>query len=85
MVRPVPPNGKSTFRDEKVKALLERCILVRVDTDKHADVARRMAVEGLPDIRFVLPDGGVIRRLRNFQDAESFASELEALLRKVPR
>jgi hypothetical protein len=42
-----------------------------------------MAVEGLPDIRFVLPDGRVIRRLRSYQDAESFTAELEGLLRKV--
>ena len=42
-----------------------------------------MAVEGLPHIRFALPDGRVIKQLRNFQDAESFNSELEELLRKV--
>jgi thiol:disulfide interchange protein len=74
---------KNTFRDDRVKALLGRCVFVRVDTDKQPDIARRMAVEGLPDIRFVLPDGKVIRRLRNFQDAESFSSELEELLRKM--
>jgi thiol:disulfide interchange protein len=43
---------KNTFRDEGVKALLGRCVFVRVDTDKQADIAKRMAVEGLPDIRF---------------------------------
>ena len=74
---------KNTFRDERVKALLERCVFVRVDTDKQANVAKRMAVEGLPDIRFALPDGRVIKQLRNFQDAESFSLELEELLRKV--
>jgi len=74
---------KTTFKDERVKALLGRCVFVRVDTDKQADIAKRMAVEGLPDIRFALPDGRVIRQLRNFQDAESFSSEIEELLRKV--
>jgi thiol:disulfide interchange protein len=76
---------KTTFKDEKVIALLERFVLVRVDTDKHPDIAVRMAVEGLPDIRFVLPDGKVIKQLRNFQDAESFTSELEGLLRKIEK
>jgi thiol:disulfide interchange protein len=76
---------KTTFKDEKVRALLERCVFVRVDTDKHPEIARRMMVEGLPDIRFVLPDGKVIRQLRSFQDAESFASELEGLLRKMEK
>jgi thiol:disulfide interchange protein DsbD len=74
---------KNTFKDERVKTLLDRCVFVRVDTDKQADIANRMAVEGLPDIRFVLPDGRVIRRLRSYQDAESFTAELEGLLRKV--
>jgi thiol:disulfide interchange protein DsbD len=74
---------KTTFKDERVRALLERCVFVRVDTDEHPDIAKRMAVEGLPDIRFVLPDGMVIKQLRNFQDEESFAAELEGLLRKI--
>src|SRR4030095_1541827 len=79
---------KTTFKDERVRGLLERCVFVRVDTDKYPDIAMRMAVEGLPDIRFALSDGTVIRQLRNFQDAESFTSELEGLLQKkekVPR
>jgi thiol:disulfide interchange protein DsbD len=76
---------KTTFKDERVKALLERCVFIRVDTDKYPDIAKRMAVEGLPDIRFVLPDGTVIRQLRSFQDPESFTSELEGLLRKTEK
>jgi thioredoxin-like negative regulator of GroEL len=74
---------KNTFNDERVKALLGRCIFVRIDTDKQADIAKQMAVEGLPDIRFALPGGRVIKQLRNFRDAESFSLELEELLRKV--
>jgi thiol:disulfide interchange protein len=76
---------KTTFKDERVKALLERCVFVRIDTDKHPDVAKRMAVEGLPDIRFALPDGTVVRQLRNFQDAESFSLELEGLIQKMEK
>lgn len=74
---------KTTFKDKTVMALLEQCVFVRVDTDKQPEIAKRMAVEGLPDIRFVLPDGRVIKQLRSFQDAESFSSELEQLLRKM--
>lgn len=76
---------KTTFKDERVRALLDRCVFVRVDTDKYPDIAKRMAVEGLPDIRFALSDGTVIRQLRNFQDAESFTSELEGLLQKIEK
>ncbi len=72
-----------TFPDPKVKALLEQTVFLRIDTDKYPDIAQRLGVEGLPDIRFVLPDGTIIRQLRSFQDAESFAVELEKLLQKV--
>ena len=76
---------KTTFEDERVKRLLSRCVFVRVDTDKHPEIAKRMAVEGLPDLRFALPDGKLINQLRSFQDAESFASELDGLLRTIER
>jgi thiol:disulfide interchange protein DsbD len=74
-----------TFPDPKVKALLEQTVFLRIDTDKYPDIAQRLGVEGLPDIRFVLPDGTIIRQLRSFQDTESFAIELEQLLQKVIR
>lgn len=72
-----------TFPDPKVKALLEQTVFLRIDTDKYPDIAQRLGVEGLPDIRFVLPDGRIIRQLRSFQDAASFAVELEQLRQKV--
>ena len=72
-----------TFPDPRVKALLEQTVFLRIDTDKNPVIAQRLGVEGLPDIRFVLPDGTIIRQLRSFQDAESFSIELEQLLRKV--
>jgi len=75
----------TTFNNERVKTLLERCVFVRIDADKLPELAKRMAVEGLPDIRFALPDGTVIRRLQNFQDEESFASELNGLLQKMEK
>ena len=75
----------TTFKDERVRTLLERCVFVRIDTDEHPDVTKRMAVEGLPDICFALPDGTVVRQLRNFQDAESFSSELEGLIQKMEK
>ena len=74
-----------TFPDPKVKALLEQTVFIRIDTDKYPDIAQRLGVEGLPDIRFASPEGKIIRQLRSFQDAESFAVELERLLQKVMR
>ncbi|MBI1764196.1 MAG: thioredoxin family protein [Acidobacteria bacterium] len=74
-----------TFPDPQVKALLEQTVFLRIDTDKYPDIAQRLGVAGLPDIRFVLPDGVIIRQLRSFQSAASFALELEQLLQKVSR
>ena len=76
---------KTTFKDERVRALLDRCVFVRMDTDIYPDIAKRLAVEGLPDIRFIHPHGSVIKQLRNFQDAESFIAELKELLRRIER
>jgi thiol:disulfide interchange protein len=73
----------TTFADAKVKALLERCIFVQVDADRQTRLSRRLGVVGLPDIRFVSPDGRIIHRLRGFQEAESFAAELDRFLQSL--
>ena len=70
-----------TFPDPKVKALLEQTIFLRIDTDKYPDIAQKLGVEGLPDIRFVLPDGTITRQLRSFQDAASFAEKLQEFIK----
>ncbi len=72
-----------TFPAPAVKALLERTIFLRIDTDKFPDLAQRLGVEGLPDIRLALPDGTIVRQLRSFQTAESLANELEKLLQQI--
>ncbi|MBL8208329.1 MAG: thioredoxin family protein [Blastocatellia bacterium] len=72
---------KTTFVDARVANLLARTVVVRIDTDQHADIAAQMGVVGLPDIRFVKPDGSIIRQLRGYVDAESLVKELEQALR----
>jgi|GEM_PF-260221 len=71
---------KTTIPDPKVAALLKKCVFLKVDTDKHPELAKSFGVVGLPDIRFLAPDGTEKKRLRDFLDAESFAAELEELL-----
>jgi thiol:disulfide interchange protein DsbD len=66
----------TTFIDAKVRELLQRCVFVRVDVDQQEELAKRLGVVGLPDIRFVSPDGKVIHRLRGFQAPDTFADEL---------
>jgi thiol:disulfide interchange protein DsbD len=74
---------KTTFADAEVLELLARCVLVKIDTDRQPGLARQMGVIGLPDIRFVSPDGKILHRLRGFQDAESLAGELRRFIKMV--
>ena len=75
----------TTFADAQVKELLQRCVFVKVDTDQHPELAQRLGVAGLPDIRFVTPDGKLRQMLRGFQSAEAFASELLRFIQSVQR
>jgi thiol:disulfide interchange protein len=74
---------KTTFADAMVKELLERCIFVRIDVDQHEELTQRLGVVGLPDIRFVLPDGKVFQKLRDYQFPDTFAADLARLLQAV--
>jgi thiol:disulfide interchange protein len=76
---------KTTFADAMVKELLARCVVVKIDTDQEQELARRFGVVGLPDIRFISPEGRVIHRLRGFQNAESFTAELIRLVHLIER
>ncbi len=76
---------KTTFADAKVKELLERCIFVRIDVDQHEELTQRLGVVGLPDIRFVLPDGKVFQKLRDYQFPDTFAADLARLLQAARR
>ena len=71
---------KETFPDPKVAPLLERCVLVKIDTDEHPNLAQQYGVVGLPDIRLLTSDGMEVRKLRDFQAADAFAGVLEELL-----
>ncbi|MEO2016248.1 MAG: thioredoxin domain-containing protein [Fuerstiella sp.] len=70
---------KETFPDPKVAPLLERCVLVKIDTDEHPSLAQKYGVVGLPDIRLLTSDGMEVRRLRDFQTADAFAGVLDEL------
>lgn len=76
---------KTTFTDAKVKELLERCILVRIDVDQHEELAQQLGVIGLPDLRFVTPEGKVVQKLRGYQFSDDFAAELARLIQSVER
>ena len=78
--KPCRKMDRLTFPDPKVAALLKQCIFLKIDTDKHEKLARSFRVAGLPDIRFLAPDGTPKKQLTDFQDAESFARSLRVFL-----
>lgn len=74
---------QNTFSDATVKALLEKCVFLRVDTDQQPALAKEVGVVGLPDVRLVTPDGRVVRKLHGYLSAEAFAKDLTWLLGEV--
>ncbi len=71
---------RETFPDPKVAPLLERCVLVKIDTDEHPGLSQKYGVVGLPDIRLLTSDEKEVRRLRDFHTPDAFAGALEELL-----
>jgi hypothetical protein len=45
--------------------------------------SQKYNVVGLPDIRFLTPDGDELQRQRDFQDADTFAATLKTFLAQV--
>lgn len=74
---------KTTLVDPRVVERLKQVIFVRLDTDQRPEIAQKLGVVGLPDIRFVTPNGRMLRQLRGFQDAELFAAALDQLIRQI--
>jgi thiol:disulfide interchange protein DsbD len=71
---------RETFGNSEVARLLRGCIVVKIDTDRYPELARKFGVEGLPDIRFLTADGTEQKKLLDYQDAASFATALAELL-----
>jgi len=75
-----------TFSDPRVKAKLERMLLLQADvtanSDAHKELLRRFRLFGPPGIIFFDENGKEIRGLRviGYQDAERFLKTLELLL-----
>ncbi|HMX26348.1 MAG TPA: thioredoxin family protein [Blastocatellia bacterium] len=74
---------KTTLADARITTLLKQTVFIRVDTDANPEIARKLGVVGLPDIRFVAPDGRVLRQLRGYQDADSFATAIERIVQVI--
>jgi thiol:disulfide interchange protein len=74
---------KTTLVDPGVKKLLEDAELVFVDLDQHPELGRAWGVATVPDILFLAPDGRVVDRLREYEDAEHFKKRLGLAMANV--
>jgi thiol-disulfide isomerase/thioredoxin len=67
-----------TFTDSRVRRLVdERFVAVSVDSDQHPDVVSAFGISALPTT-LVLVNGDPVKRWVGFQDASSFARDLES-------
>lgn len=71
---------KETFADPRVKDVLQKVILLKIDTDKEPVLSEKFGVVGLPDFRLITSSGDEFRRLRGFQTADKFLQDLEELI-----
>lgn len=72
--------SRETLSDPRVKKLLERAIMVKIDADRFPDLAKKFGVAGLPDIRFLTFEGIEKKKLLDYQDPATFAKSLSELL-----
>ena|GEM_PF-5838324 len=71
----------TTFKDAKVVAFLKnRVIALKIDGEKHAELASKHHVSGFPTLVFVRPDGGIAEILGGYLDAASFMGLAENVL-----
>lgn len=69
-----------TFSDQKIAALLERYVVLKIDTDEHIELSTAFGVAGLPDIRLLSVSTKNHKQLQGFQSVELLVPELERFL-----
>jgi thiol:disulfide interchange protein len=71
---------QETFSDQKVTALLDRYVVLKIDTDEHIELSRAFGVAGLPDIRLLSANAKTQEQLQGFQSVELLVPKLETFL-----
>ncbi len=76
---------EQTFSDRRVKALLERLILVRLDIDRAQGQARQYDVNAIPRVLLLPPGGGEpLMDIQGFCEPDAFAQQLRSALGLKP-
>jgi len=67
---------REVFPSKTFKAATKDMELVDINTDQQLALAQKLGVEGLPDIRFMTPDGKVLGKVQGFVGADNFLKAL---------
>ena len=54
----------------RAERIIERFIFLKVNTDVHPDISKHFKVSGIPDARFLAPDGTELGRMLGFKSAD---------------
>ncbi|MFT7619686.1 MAG: thioredoxin 1 [Planctomycetota bacterium] len=73
---------KVTLSDPGVVEILGDIEIVYVNLDDHGELGKAFGVTTIPDVFFIEPDGGIVDRLRKFEDIEPFKKRLASLIPK---
>jgi thioredoxin-related protein len=73
-----------TFPDPEVAALLrERCVPLRLEADRHADLMEKLHVHSFPTLLFAGPDGKVLGYQEGFVEAPRLLEQLQKAVAAV--
>ncbi len=76
---------REVFPTKAFKDKAAEFVLVRIDVDTDADVARKFDVSGIPDIQFLTPEGKVVHRVSGYLGTDGLLNEMaKAKLKTYP-
>ncbi len=67
---------RTTWKDEDVvSAVKEKAVAIKVDVDKHRDLAAHFGIRSIPTVIFIDADGKEVSRFIGYRDADGFLEE----------
>jgi len=70
---------KETLDDARVQAALRKVIFHKLLVEKHREAARRFKIAAIPQLRFLAPDGTLVRKDKGVISVETMLDHLAAL------
>jgi thioredoxin-like negative regulator of GroEL len=70
-----------TFSDDRVIALAEQFVSLKIDGDANESITRKHRVEGFPTILFLKSDGKILHTIAGFRGPEDFVFAMNAVLK----